>query len=64
MSMEPQGVVWGPNASKRPVRVTYRVKGQNAVTTRTMSHKDYWEWQLNMRVNGYELVRAEQVREA
>lgn len=55
---------WGKDASTLPVRVTYRVKGQRQTTTRTMPHNDYIDWTFNMNANGYELVRAEQVRDA
>lgn len=55
---------WGPEASTLPVRVTYRVKGQQAVTTRTMPHKEYFEWVQASQspLSVYELVHAEQVK--
>ena len=53
---------WGRDASTLPVRVTYRVCGQNAVTTRTMTHNEYVAWALGLKGSGYELVHAEQVR--
>lgn len=45
------------------VRVTYRVVGQEQTTTRTMRHDEYAEWASQLRKGGYELVKAEQVRE-
>lgn len=59
-----QRPTWGPDASTLPVRVTYRVKGQRATMTRTMPHREYWEFVMNQQATGYELVHAEQVMEA
>lgn len=53
---------WAREAARYNVRVTYRVKGQEIPTTRTMAHSAYHRWVRDMGRNGYELVRAEQVR--
>jgi hypothetical protein len=53
---------WAREAGKRNVRVTYRVTGQQIPTTRTMGFEEYHRWAGQLRANGYELVRAEQVR--
>jgi hypothetical protein len=53
---------WAREAGKRNVRVTYRVAGQQIPTTRTMAHEEYIRWVGQLSANGYELVRAEQVR--
>lgn len=46
-----------------PVRITYRLKGQRAVNTRTLSHNAYREWVENMAANEYVLLEAGQVLE-
>jgi hypothetical protein len=45
-----------------PVRVTYRVKGQKALTTREMEHRHYEQFVEDAPKNGYDIVRLEQVR--
>lgn len=52
---------WARDASRKDVRVTYRVTGQQATTTRAMGWAAYMRWTSEARNNGYELVRAEQV---
>lgn len=67
--------VWGPDASLRPVRVRFRHANpqliiganrtyQEQVSTRVMSHKDYFERMIPaIQVGEVLLVGVEQVRE-
>lgn len=52
--------VWGENASQKRVVVTYRVKGQQQTTTRTMDHNAYIRWAMEHEANGYQFISAEQ----
>lgn len=60
----PQRPNYGRDASTLRVRVTYRVKGQRAVTTREMAHNEYIDWAMALaeKKSQYELVHAEQIR--
>ncbi len=51
------------DARQPKVRVTYRVKGQQQATSRTLTHRHYLEFARDLDVNGYELLEAGQVRE-
>lgn len=51
------------DARQPKVRITYRVKGQQASTSRELTHRHYLEWVRDIDANGYELLEAHQVLE-
>lgn len=55
-------ILRGAPRNAPPVRITYRVKGQEQTTTREMEHRHYLTWLARMKADGYELLRVEQVR--